>query len=86
MNKTFDAVSPEDREYVHQSASLLPDGELDENSWKVWTDALKKQTGRKGRTLFMPLRQALTGLDHGPEMAVLLPLLGKNRVLQRLKA
>lgn len=86
VNKTFDAVSPEDREYVHQSATLLPDGELDENSWKVWTDALKKQTGRKGRTLFMPLRQALTGLDHGPEMAALLPLLGKNRVLQRLKA
>lgn len=85
-NRLFNAVSAEDRDYVHQSASLLPEDELDENSWKVWTNALKKATGRKGRVLFMPLRQALTGLDHGPEMATLLPLIGKTKVLNRLKS
>lgn len=85
-NHLFTAVPAEDRDYVHQSASLLPEDELDENSWKVWTNALKKATGRKGRALFMPLRQALTGLDHGPEMATLLPLIGKTKVLNRLKS
>lgn len=85
-NHLFTAVPAEDRDYVHQSASLLPEDELDENSWKVWTNALKKATGRKGRVLFMPLRQALTGLDHGPEMATLLPLIGKTKVLNRLKS
>lgn len=85
-NQVFNEVSAEDRDYVHQSASFLPEEELDNSSWKVWTDALKKATGRRGRALFMPLRQALTGLDHGPEMASLLPLIGKTKVLLRLKS
>lgn len=85
-NQVFNEVSAEDRDYVHQSASFLPEEQLDNNSWKVWTDSLKKTTGRKGRALFMPLRQALTGMDHGPEMATLLPLIGKTKVLQRLKS
>ncbi|CAM1648465.1 Glutamyl/glutaminyl-tRNA synthetase [Bartonella choladocola] len=85
-NGSFNAVSAEDRDYVHQSVSYLPEGEFNETSWKSWTEALKKATGRKGRALFMPLRQALTGLDHGPEMAALLPLLGKTKTLERLKA
>lgn len=85
-DETFNPVPTDDRDYVRQSAKLLPEGEFDEASWKVWTDALKKATGRKGRALFMPLRQALTGLDHGPEMAALLPLLGRSKVLQRLQS
>lgn len=83
---SFNAVSNEDRDYVHKSAQYLPDGELNEDSWKVWTTALKEATGRKGKTLFMPLRQALTGKDHGPEMAGLLPLIGRSKVIDRLQA
>jgi glutamyl-tRNA synthetase len=45
---------------------------------------LKEETGRKGRALFLPLRQALTGRDHGPDMAALLPLIGRERALHRL--
>lgn len=75
----------EDADYCEQAAELLPDGELDEESWKVWTDALKAATGRKGKQLFMPLRQALTGLDHGPEMKKLLPLIGSERAKARLR-
>lgn len=81
----FNAVSADDQDYVHQSVSFLPDGNFDEHSWKNWTNALKTATGRKGRALFMPLRQALTGLDHGPEMAALLPLIGKDKALRRLQ-
>ena len=50
------------------------------------TAALKEATGRKGKPLFLPLRQALTGQDHGPEMAALLPMIGKDAALERLHA
>ncbi len=63
---------------------LLPDGEFDQGTWKSWTTTIKEATGLKGRALFMPLRQALTGLDHGPELAALLPVIGRERTLRRL--
>lgn len=63
---------------------LLPPAPFDHTTWKTWTTAIRQQTGRKGRDLFMPLRLALTGLDHGPELAALLPLIGSERTLRRL--
>ena len=41
-------------------------------------------TGLVGKPLFMPLRKALTGLDHGPYMKKLLPLIGRERAAKRL--
>ncbi|AMW34970.1 glutamate--tRNA ligase [Haematospirillum jordaniae] len=74
----------EDAAFLTEAASLLPPEPWDEQTWKQWTGAVSTHTGRKGKALFMPLRLALTGLDHGPELKVLLPLLGRGRVLQRL--
>ncbi|MBV9841819.1 MAG: glutamate--tRNA ligase [Sphingomonadaceae bacterium] len=54
--------------------------------WQALTAALKQSTGRSGRALFLPLRRALTGRDHGPEMAALLPLIGQTRAIERLRA
>ena len=54
--------------------------------WRALTAALKEATGRKGKALFLPLRRALTGRDSGPEMAALLPLIGKRRTIERLRA
>jgi glutamyl-tRNA synthetase len=54
---------------------MLPEGAFDETTWSTWTTAVKEKTGRKGKTLFMPLRLALTGQARGPEMAAVLPLL-----------
>ncbi len=65
--------------------ALLPEGELTEESWGVWTKAITAVTGLKGRDLFMPLRLALTGRDHGPEMKRLLPFIGRERALARLR-
>jgi glutamyl-tRNA synthetase len=65
--------------------SLLPEEPWTETTWKSWTGAVQKATGVKGRALFMPLRQALTGLDHGPELAPLLPLIGRSRAGARLR-
>jgi nondiscriminating glutamyl-tRNA synthetase len=51
---------------------------------KLLTQRLKEQTGRKGPDLFMPLRVALTGLAHGPELALLLKLMSPDTVRRRL--
>ncbi|EJF77601.1 glutamate--tRNA ligase [Bartonella birtlesii] len=84
--QSFETVALEDRAFVCQSLNVLPTGALNEESWKVWTTALKEKTDRRGKALFMPLRQALTGIDHGPEMGKLLQLLGREKVIERLAA
>jgi glutamyl-tRNA synthetase len=77
-------VAADDGEFIAKARELLPPEPWDQNIWKVWTDAVKTATDRKGKTLFMPLRMALTGLDHGPELATLLPLIGREKALGRL--
>jgi glutamyl-tRNA synthetase len=62
----------------------LPSSPWDENTWATWTTAVKETTARKGKELFMPLRQALTAMDHGPEMKALLPLIGMEKTKSRL--
>jgi len=66
-------------EFLAIAQSLLPAADFTPDTWGVWTNALKAQTGRKGRDLFMPLRLALTGLGHGPEMKSLLLFIGPER-------
>ena len=81
-----EAIKPvvEDAEFAQRAAEVLPAEPWDATTWKTWTQAVKEDTGRKGRELFMPLRLALTGLDHGPELAGLLPHMGSGRVKARL--
>ena len=76
----------EDRAFLAQAAACLPPEPWSEATWGVWTEALKARSGRKGRDLFHPLRLALTGLEAGPELAALLPLIGRVRALDRLSA
>ncbi len=73
-----------DAGFVVTAAGLLPVEPFDATTWKSWTQAVSAATGAKGKALFMPLRQALTGLDHGPELAALLPLIGREKALKRL--
>jgi glutamyl-tRNA synthetase len=72
-----------DVEFVRQAFDLLPPEPWDGQTWKTWTNAVKEATGRKGKALYMPLRLALTGLASGPELADLLPLLGREGTLAR---
>jgi glutamyl-tRNA synthetase len=74
----------EEPQFTAEAAALLPDGALTPATWGAWTDAIKAQTGRKGQQLFLPLRLALTGQPHGPELPVLLPLLGREKTVARL--
>ncbi|MGO4704458.1 glutamate--tRNA ligase [Microvirga sp. 2MCAF38] len=73
-----------DKGFTEVALKLLPSAPWDVSTWKAWTEAVKAETGLKGKALFMPLRLALTGLEHGPELAALLPLIGPEKAKARL--
>ncbi len=79
-------ADPADRDYFAAAAALLAATDWGSDIWPRWTAALKAASGRKGRALFHPLRVALTARDTGPEMAALLPLIGRDAALARLAA
>lgn len=79
-------AAEEDRDFLATAHRILSDAAFDADVWRTLTHALKDETGRKGKPLFLPLRRALTGLDHGPDMAQLLPLIGREEALARLAA
>jgi glutamyl-tRNA synthetase len=76
----------EDATFLDAAAACLPPEPWDRSTWNAWTAELKARTGRKGRDLFHPLRLALTGRAAGPELANLLPLIGRAKALARLSA
>lgn len=76
----------EDRDFARNAADALAKLDWTDRIWQEWTQALKAASGRNGKALFRPLRLALTGRDHGPDMAALLPLIGQTRALARLRA
>ncbi len=80
------AMAAEDRAFLADAAEILAALPFDEAVWGALTAALKEKTGRKGKPLFQPLRLALTGQPHGPDMGAMLPLIGQARALQRLRA
>ena len=84
----FGEITPtiEDPALTERAARLLPPEPWDAAVWQVWTQAVRTETGRKGKELFMPLRLALTGRPHGPELRALLPLIGRKTAERRLRA
>jgi glutamyl-tRNA synthetase len=74
----------EDAGFAEAALRLLPET-IDETAWSAWTNAMKAETGAKGKALFMPLRLALTGQPHGPDMAAMAPLIGRETIVRRLK-
>jgi len=78
-------IAPGDETFLAKAAELLPSEPFDVTTWKSWTDRVAAATGRKGRALFHPLRLALTAREQGPELRNLLPLIGRERALDRLQ-
>jgi glutamyl-tRNA synthetase len=77
----FDADT---RAFLDQATTEAATLDWSLDPWSALTGALKETTGRKGKALFLPLRQALTGMDHGPDMKALLPLIGRDEAVRRL--
>jgi len=80
------AIDPADANYLRMAAAAAAEMSWNDDPWHILTGALKESSGRKGRALFLPLRVALTGQEHGPDMKALLPLIGRERAIARLKA
>ncbi len=75
----------EDREFLQQIAQFLPENTKDTNCWNLWLEKIKANSPRKGRELFMPIRLALSGMEHGPELKLLVNLIDREEILERLK-
>ncbi|HEY6917608.1 MAG TPA: glutamate--tRNA ligase [Allosphingosinicella sp.] len=80
------AADPGDAVFLEKAAALAEGIDWADSPWAALTGALKEETGRTGKALFLPLRRALTGRDSGPEMGALVRLIGKDRSLARLRA
>jgi glutamyl-tRNA synthetase len=78
-------AQPGEGEFLRAALDALPPEPWGKETWTGWTGKLKEATGRKGRALFLPLRLALTGEDHGPDLHDLLPLVGRERAERRLR-
>jgi glutamyl-tRNA synthetase len=78
-------VIENEADFFRDALVHLPPEPWDQTTWSTWIENLKVLTGRKGRNLFAPLRLALTGEEHGPELAALLPLIGRERAAARLR-
>lgn len=79
-------VEDADRLVLSAAATAAPGIDWSADPWDALTAAVKEATGAKGRALFLPLRRAITGRDHGPDMAELLPLIARDQAIARLSA
>jgi len=59
--------------------------ELTPEAIKLLFKEIQKETGYKGKNLFMPIRVALTGKTHGPELVEIIEIVGKENILKRLE-
>ena len=80
-----ETIKPSDKDYIKIAMELIPDDPWNDETWGLWTSAIKEKTGRKGKDLFLPLREAFTGLNHGPEMKLLIQLLGREKIIERVE-
>jgi glutamyl-tRNA synthetase len=77
-------LDPTHRETVRSILSFL-ENPSDVKEDRPMLTQLEEKTGRKGKALYAPLRAAVTGKIKGPELVRTLPLLGRDRIIQRLK-
>ncbi|MET3761112.1 glutamate--tRNA ligase [Sphingomonas sp. UYEF23] len=75
---------PADADFLAAAARAAESLDWAGDPWHALTATLKAETGRSGKALFLPLRRALTGREHGPDMKALLPLIGRDRAIARL--
>lgn len=78
------ALSSEEKAFLNKAIDCLP-LDFNQNTMKIWAEAIFEATGKKGRDLYHPIRLALTGIEFGPELSLLVPLMKRDKVLERLK-
>lgn len=79
------SFSEENKNLLEVAEHFLPLEPWDDSTFKSWMNEVKEETGLKGKDLFMPIRRALTGQEHGPELKDLILLMGRLKVVNRLQ-
>ena len=74
----------ENQDFLDSALEVLPTDQFNEKTWSIWTKKISEETGKKGKELYMPLRLCLTGQNKGPEMADLILMMGRDKVIKRL--
>ena len=80
---TIDSII-ENQDFLDLALEVLPLDQFNETTWSTWTKKISQETGKKGKELYMPLRLCLTGQNKGPEMADLILMMGRDKVIKRL--
>mgnify|MGYP006091528819 FL=1 len=80
---TIDSII-ENQDFLDLALEVLPIDQFNETTWSTWTKKISQETGKKGKELYMPLRLCLTGQNKGPEMADLILMMGRDKVIKRL--
>ncbi|RFB04159.1 glutamate--tRNA ligase [Parvularcula marina] len=83
MGEIDPVIDDEDKAVTDAAAAAVPQGEITEADWQALIEKVKTETGAKGKKLFMPLRKALTGAEHGPEMGPIFALIGAEKARAR---
>lgn len=78
------ANQDEDKEFLKAISEILPQNTKSEDAWNIWLNDIKKISERKGKNLFMPIRTALSGKEHGPEIKYLVNLISREKIIKRL--
>ena len=84
-NKLFKNEKKIDDKVIRAAIKCLP-VQIDTSSWYGWTKKISLMTNVKGKKLYLSLRLKLTGMEKGPEMNLLLPLLQREKIFQRLNS
>ena len=84
LTMPFPTKAIADPKMCEAAVTYLPLGNLTADTWEVWTGAIIADTGLDKKAVYQALRLALTGRETGPEMAKLVPIVGRERILQRL--
>ncbi len=79
-------ILPKDQDFLKKAADLLPQDTKSEDCWHKWLELIKQNCDRKGRDLFMPIRMALSGEEHGPELKYLINFIDRDEILERLSS
>ena len=77
-------INDDDKDFLIECSKLLPTEEWNIKTWDIWIEKIKEKTGRSGKKLFMPIRLAITNQESGPELKILLPLIGQDKTIKRL--
>lgn len=73
-----------DHDFLKMAANLLPEDLSSTDAWNIWISKIKDNSDRKGKELFMPIRKAITAIDHGPELKYVITLIDRSEIIERL--